>query len=78
MDQRKRLAILLKIRDGLQETLRSAINKDQVSPENRSEVLSRLAKIQREIEFLKRGRSDAEPGDPQGRRFDADDWTEST
>ena len=54
MDRRKRLAVLLKIRDGLQETLRSAINKDEVSPENRSEVLSRLASIQREIESLQR------------------------
>jgi hypothetical protein len=54
MDRGKRLAVLLKIRDGLQETLRSAINKDEVSPENRSEVLSRLASIQREIESLQR------------------------
>ena len=54
MDREKRLAVLLKIRDGLQETLRSAINKDQVAPENRSDVLSRLASIQREIEFLQK------------------------
>ena len=54
MDRGKRLAVLLKIRDGLQEVLRSAINKDEVSPENRSEVLSRLASIQREIESLQK------------------------
>jgi len=54
MDREKRLAVLLKIRDGLQETLRSAINKDQVAPENRSDVLSRLASIQREIESLQK------------------------
>lgn len=54
MDRGKRLAALLKIRDGLQEALRSAINKDEVSPENRSEVLSRLASIQREIESLQK------------------------
>jgi hypothetical protein len=54
MDREKRLAVLLKIRDGLQETLRSAINKDQVAPEKRSDVLSRLASIQREIESLQK------------------------
>jgi hypothetical protein len=54
MDREKRLAALLKIRDGLQDALRSAINKDEVSPENRSEVLSRLASIQREIESLEK------------------------
>jgi hypothetical protein len=54
MDRENRLAALLKIRDGLQDALRSAINKDEVSPENRSEVLSRLASIQREIESLEK------------------------
>lgn len=54
MDREKRLAVLLKIRDGLQEALRSAINNDEVSPENRSDVLSRLAAIQREIDSLQR------------------------
>jgi predicted transcriptional regulator len=54
MDRGKRLAVLLKIRDGQQEALRSAIDKDEVSPENRSEVLSRLASIQREIESLQK------------------------
>ena len=53
MDRGKRLAVLLKIRDGLQDALQSAINKDAISPENRSELLSRLASIQREIESLK-------------------------
>ena len=52
MDRGKRLAVLLKIRDGLQEALRSAINKDEISAEKRSELLSRLASIQREIESL--------------------------
>ena len=78
MDQGKRLAVLLKIRDGLQETLRLAINKDTVSPESRSEVLSRLASIQREIESLKRGLSNADAVDTRDRRFDTDDWSEST
>ena len=54
MDRGKRLAALLKVRDGLREALQSAINKDEVSPENRSEVLSRLASIQREIESLQK------------------------
>jgi hypothetical protein len=54
MDRGKRLAALLKVRDGLREALQSAINKDEVSPENRSEVLSRLALIQREIESLQK------------------------
>jgi len=54
MDRGKRLAVLLKIRDGLQEALRSAINKDEISAEKRSELLSRLASIQREIGSLQR------------------------
>jgi hypothetical protein len=45
---------LLKLRDDLQETLRAAIKREAVSPENRSEVLSRLAAIQREIEALQK------------------------
>jgi hypothetical protein len=54
MDRAARLAALLKIRDGLKETLRSAINNNQVSPDNRSQVLARLASIQREIESLQK------------------------
>lgn len=54
MDRGKRLAVLLKIRDGLQEALRSAINKNEISAEKRSELLSRLASIQREIESLQK------------------------
>jgi 3-hydroxyacyl-CoA dehydrogenase len=52
MEQGKRLAVLQKIRDELKDALRSAINKGEISPENRSEVLSRLASIQREVEAL--------------------------
>ena len=54
MDRGKRLAVLLKIRDGLQEALRSAINKGEISAEKRSELLSRLGSIQREIESLQK------------------------
>jgi hypothetical protein len=54
MDRLARIAALLKIRDGLQEALRSAINKDEISAEKRSELLSRLASIQREIETLQK------------------------
>jgi hypothetical protein len=54
MDRGKRLAILQRIRDGLQDALRTAINTGEVSAENRSEVLSRLASIQREIEALEK------------------------
>ena len=43
MDQGTRLEALLKIRDGLQETLLTAINRNEASPQSRSEVLSRLA-----------------------------------
>ena len=52
MDRGKRLRVLQKIRDELEGLLRSAINKDKISPQKRSEVLSRLASIQREIEAL--------------------------
>jgi hypothetical protein len=48
MDRGKRLAVLLKIRNGLQEALRSA------DAERRSELLSRLAAIQHEIDALDR------------------------
>jgi hypothetical protein len=78
MEQAKRLAVLLKIRDDLQATLRSAISKGEVSPENRSEVLSRLASIQREIESLKYGRFDADAEDDRDSQSGADDWPEST
>jgi hypothetical protein len=78
MEQEKRLAALLQIRDDLQETLRSAISKGEVSPENRSEVLSRLASIQREIESLKYGHSGADAEDDQDRLFGTDEWPEST
>ena len=54
MDRRKRHAVLIKIRDGLQEALRSAIEDATISPEARSNMLSRLAAIQREIEGLER------------------------
>jgi hypothetical protein len=54
MDRLARIAALLKIRDGLQEALRSAINKDEISADKRSELLSRLASIQREIGTLQK------------------------
>jgi hypothetical protein len=78
MDQGKRLAILLKISDDLQETLRAAINKDQVSPQKRSEVLSGLASIQREIESLNRGILGGDARDAGERTYGTDDWPEST
>jgi len=78
MDQGKRLEALRKIRDGLKETLQTAINRNEVSPQSRSEVLSRLASIQREIESLKRILFGADVGDARALRSDADDWPEST
>ena len=54
MDQRKRLEILLKVREGLLGTLRSAIKNEEISPEKRSEALFRLSLIQREIEALRK------------------------
>lgn len=57
MGRATRLAALLKVRDGLQETLLSVIDKKEISPDTRSDVLSRLASLQREIESLqKRGK----------------------
>ena len=78
MEQEKRLAALLKIRDDLRETLRSAISKGEVSPENRSKVLSSLASIQRQIESLNYGHFGADAADAQDWRFDTDDWSDST
>lgn len=54
MDRVKRLAALVDVRDELREDLRSAIKEDKVSPESRSEVLTRLESIQREIEALRK------------------------
>jgi hypothetical protein len=74
MDREKRLAVLVKIRDRLQEVLQSAINNDQVTAENRTEVLSSLAKIQREIESLQK----PEQNVPDRRNPSPDEWPEST
>ena len=52
MDRAKRLAVLLHIHDGSQEALRSAVKKGEISAEDRSELVSRLGSIQREIDAL--------------------------
>jgi hypothetical protein len=78
MDQGKRLEALLKIQDGLKETLQTAIDRNEVSPQSRSEALSRLASIQREIESLKRSFFGADVGEARDLRSDTDDWPEFT
>jgi hypothetical protein len=47
-------SVLSKRRSESQKTLRSATSKGEISPENRSELLSRLALIKREIEALEK------------------------